>query len=157
MLWTSVGTGSKKGGRAGTGNATSLKIGQGHLRAMPTFQRWGTGINIAGIGHFWAIDNDKIWAFPGSRKKKTDPCLTQVFQGSKMHFKVHSTMIIEHSWSNCLFANLTFLWIQHKFTFMWHAHKCPWAARAFFSGTGIRGQCPFSEKRAVGISGHLMA
>ena len=79
------------------GNATSPKIGQGHLWAMPTFQRWGTGINIASFGHFWAIDNDKIWAFPGSRKKKTGPCLTQVFQGSKMHFKVHSTMIIEPS------------------------------------------------------------
>ena len=68
MSQNSVGMGSKKGRRAGMGNATSLKIGQGHLRAMPTFQRWGTGINIVGIGHFWAIDNDKIWAFPGSLK-----------------------------------------------------------------------------------------
>ena len=62
----SVGTGSKKGGRAGTGNAPSLKIGHGHLRAMPTFKISGAGINIAGIGQLWAIDYYEIWAFSGS-------------------------------------------------------------------------------------------
>ena len=39
---------------------------------------------IIKYGHFRAVGG-----------KKTDPCLTKVFQGSKMHFKVHSTMVIE--------------------------------------------------------------
>ena len=37
--------------QAGMGNATLLKIGQGHFQAMPNYQTSGTGINVADIGH----------------------------------------------------------------------------------------------------------
>ena len=49
--------------QVGTGNATSLKIGQGHLWAMPVLQKVGTGIfrhllAIRAGGHF------RAWALP---------------------------------------------------------------------------------------------
>ena len=70
------------------GNATSLKIGQGHLRAMPTFQTYGMGISRAGIGHLWAIYYYEIWAFTGSwREKKMIHALHKFFNVPKCTLK----------------------------------------------------------------------